>query len=121
MLQALYNEAQSGLWAHFNPFECGCKGSGWHLSQVDTWHKCRIHNPKAPHPEAYDNGEECDGGNTVVQEARIAYKAYGNLSGMTPKAFNAKVKHILKKANLLFHATPEYCLWAAQQVVGDHE
>lgn len=52
-LQHYYDEcAYSGSWKRLDPEECGCKGSGWFLSQVDTWHKCSIHHDGSQrHPE----------------------------------------------------------------------
>ena len=114
-LQAIYEAANSGLWETLNPYECGCRGSGWFLSDVDTWHKCHTHNPKASHPE--DEGEHV--GNTVKQEARNAYKVYGNLSGMAPHAFNTRVKKLM--GSQFLKATPENFLWAAGQVFEDHQ
>lgn len=114
-LQAIYDNANSGAWETLNPYECGCKGSGWLLSDVDTWHKCRTHNLKASHPE--DEGEYT--GNTLKQEARLAYKVYGDLSGMTPNVFNTKVKKLM--GSKFLKATPENFLWAAEQVLEDHQ
>jgi hypothetical protein len=48
-LQAIYNEAESKIWADPNAAECGCGGRGWFLSDVDTWHSCPYH--KGPHPD----------------------------------------------------------------------
>lgn len=62
--QAYYYEVaqNSTTWAHPEDDVCGCHGSGWWSSQVDTWHKCPYHKPDAPHPECDyydldDNGE----------------------------------------------------------------
>lgn len=43
---------KSGYWQNPNPAQCGCSGKGWFLSEVDTWHKCPLHKPDAPHPES---------------------------------------------------------------------
>ncbi len=41
---SLYFDAfKTGYWAHPVASECLCRGSGWALSEVDTWHKCREH------------------------------------------------------------------------------
>jgi len=48
-LQDIYTEAESKCWADPNAAECGCGGSGWLLSDVDTWHSCPFH--KGPHPD----------------------------------------------------------------------
>jgi len=51
MLQAIYDEARQGSWQDTNPSKCGCRGRGWYLSDLDTWHKCSIHGHDAPCPE----------------------------------------------------------------------
>lgn len=43
-------------WAAYAPEEdpkrCPCHGSGWMLSDYDTWHRCYVHNNgHIPHPE----------------------------------------------------------------------
>ena len=43
--------ACGGAWMAKEAAECGCGGSGWWLSDVDTWHSCRIHNTGQQHPE----------------------------------------------------------------------
>lgn len=34
-----------------DPDKCACRGSGWVLSQVDTWHACPVRSHAGPHPE----------------------------------------------------------------------
>lgn len=36
---------------HDSPTECPCQGTGWLLSEYDSWHKCPSHNVGQPHPE----------------------------------------------------------------------
>jgi hypothetical protein len=51
-LQAYYNAFRAAPWAHSDPDVCGCRGSGWALSDVDTWHECPIHHVEGQrHPE----------------------------------------------------------------------
>jgi hypothetical protein len=46
---------RTNRWAHpDSEYACGCRGRGWWLSEVDTWHKCPYHEPNAPHPEDYE-------------------------------------------------------------------
>lgn len=40
----------AGGWIRGVANECGCRGSGWWLSQLDTWHRCWAHNVGQPHP-----------------------------------------------------------------------
>jgi hypothetical protein len=49
-LQAYFNEFSEGHWADPDEKVCGCRGSGYALSDVDTWHKCPYH-PATRHPE----------------------------------------------------------------------
>jgi hypothetical protein len=67
-LQAYYNEFSQGHWADPDPKLCGCRGSGWALSDVDTWHKCPIHHkPGQRHPEDdYDDEDRRDPAQCLV-------------------------------------------------------
>jgi hypothetical protein len=49
---ALYfHEVACGsAWVDEDEAACGCRGSGWWLSELDTFHKCPLHAPDAPHP-----------------------------------------------------------------------
>lgn len=40
-----------GAWVREDPEACGCRGSGWFLSQLDTWHRCGRHYTGQPDPE----------------------------------------------------------------------
>jgi len=53
-LQAYYDAFRTGYWAHPDADRCPCHGSGWALSEVDTWHKCPIHYNGQAHPEDYE-------------------------------------------------------------------
>lgn len=43
--------SRTQVWKDEDPALCGCHGSGWFLSEVDTIHKCSIHWVGQPHPE----------------------------------------------------------------------
>ena len=47
----------SSRWQDRDPERCGCGGSGWWLSELDTWHRCPVHatEENARHPEDYDH------------------------------------------------------------------
>lgn len=50
----MMNEYQyycSGAWAHHNPTDCPCQGTGWLGSDLDTFHQCPIHYVGQIHPE----------------------------------------------------------------------
>lgn len=49
--QQYYDGFCQGRWARESTSECPCGGSGWALSEVDTWHKCPCHWAGQPHPE----------------------------------------------------------------------
>ena len=56
-LQSYYdNFANTSRWQDNDPEQCGCGGSGWWLSELDTWHRCGTHGTKenSRHPEDYD-------------------------------------------------------------------
>ena len=56
-----YQDCNRGSFARANASECGCRGHGWFLSQVDTWHQCPAHwTPECRHPED-DRQDEADG------------------------------------------------------------
>lgn len=46
------------MFANEDAAQCGCRGHGWFLSQVDTWHECPVHYTDQPHPESEDYGDE---------------------------------------------------------------
>ena len=50
-LQHYYDSFRSAYWADHDRALCGCRGTGWALSQVDTWHQCPIHGKGVPHPD----------------------------------------------------------------------
>jgi hypothetical protein len=50
-MQHEYNEMCSGRWAEVNPSKCPCRGRGYLLSDLDTWHQCPQHGAGVPHPE----------------------------------------------------------------------
>lgn len=57
-LTTYYNEFVLGCgWEREDADECGCRGSGWFLSQVDTWHECPTHYKGQRHPEDYRGDE----------------------------------------------------------------
>jgi len=38
-----YRWMNTGAWAMPKPEDCPCHGSGWCLSDLDTWHRCPVH------------------------------------------------------------------------------
>ena len=73
-LQHYYSEYACGHgWVREDAAECGCRGNGWWLSQVDTWHKCSHHYVAGQaHPEDHMSDDECDVGEAAPVVAYIA-------------------------------------------------
>ena len=51
---AYYNNFRRGQWACEAAATCPCRGYGWALSEVDTWHECPAHFDGQRHPEDHD-------------------------------------------------------------------
>ena len=93
-LQMEYDNACSGAWADLNPNKCGCRGKGWFLSDVDTWHPCRFHcDPEAGHPEDDRGPYTADEVSGIIarrmQMMRGIYRRFQEASGLDKKAFRA--------------------------------
>lgn len=58
-LQGYYDSFSQGHWASRNKRKCACRGSGWTLSDVDTWHKCPVHYVEGQHDPFDDEGCDC--------------------------------------------------------------
>jgi len=101
----------TSTWAHPAPSVCGCKGSGWFLSEVDTWHQCPYHGAGVPHPE--DEHGEAD-------KAAWDAQARGNYTWMRNEArelgftgnFREACEKVVSEAR-----TPHAWLEAAREVV----
>lgn len=51
-LQAYYDSFSRCFWAHREASQCGCRGRGYCISDVDTVHECPYHFiPGQPMPE----------------------------------------------------------------------
>lgn len=78
-LQNYYDDFNSGYWAEEDPEHCRCNGSGWALSDLDTWHMCPIHFKNQIHPENYPYCLECyDGDNFPCSECPSCQKRVQN-------------------------------------------
>lgn len=47
-LQAYYESCCTGNWKDQDPEVCGCRGSGWWLSDLDIEFQCNIHYDGQP-------------------------------------------------------------------------
>ena len=73
MYEGLYQDLERGVWAETNPFACPCRGNGWFLSDLDTWHRCPIHGHGVPHPE---DEQPFDFGAHRLEVARVAFAQF---------------------------------------------
>jgi hypothetical protein len=69
-LELYYRNFSMGQWAHSDASRCRCGGSGWALSEVDTWHTCPIHYTGQTHPEC----EEPEKPRTLTENERMVLK-----------------------------------------------
>lgn len=67
-LQSYYDSFRTGYWAEEDETACPCRGNGWALSDVDTWHECPIHFEGQLHPDAYES-YPVEGGGIEAAEA----------------------------------------------------
>ena len=76
-MQAEYDYMQSGQWADSDPKVCPCRGAGWLLSDLDTWHKCpRHHTSDTRHPDDDyddDSAHEPTTNNNVTQHVSVSF------------------------------------------------
>lgn len=82
----------SFLWADPNPRTCPCRGSGWLLSDFDTWHECHFHG-RTPHPEDDEAVEEFDYEAHRLNNLRRAFVAFRESTGMSGPDFKTVVTH----------------------------
>lgn len=94
-LQTYYDNFSRGYWAHEDAAVCRCGGSGWVLSEVDTFHECRFHYDGQPNNESSDEEWEAFG----LRQAREEYKAIASDSvrrfarfGVNAACFNRHVR-----------------------------
>ena len=82
-LQAYYNEFRCGHWADHDPDVCLCHGSGWALSDVDTWHECPVHYAGQLHPEVACDCETEEEYEAMDKASRAEFDARNDTSPMT--------------------------------------
>jgi len=97
-LQTYYDAFKTAYWADEDAAVCRCKGSGWVLSEVDTFHECPVHYDGQPNNESSE--EECEA--YELRKAREAYKAIASQSvaefarfGVDAACFNRHVRREL--------------------------
>ena len=91
--QDYYREMEGGGWALLNPSECPCKGYGWVLSSLDSWHLCRLHGHGVPHPEAEREGEsdgDFDWQSHLLRAYRGAWDSFRTQAGLSEQAFRSR-------------------------------
>lgn len=84
MLQQYYNEICMGFWADPDPSTCGCRGSGWYCSDLDTWHECSYHYKGQPHPEDWycdeESTETAEPTEPLVSDVIRGMHSFGNMT-----------------------------------------
>lgn len=104
---------QWSLWAHPHPDKCPCGGSGWLLSDYDTWHECGLHSHGAPHPEDEDAERDPE---RMLRVYRDAYRTFMKRSGVAPKDFRRYcVAHLRREPS-----SPKEWVDAAERVFLNH-
>ena len=78
-----------------NPSRCPCNGSGWFLSDYDTWHKCSIPHKGQPHPEDECGQDTFDYEGAALETDREAYRYFQEQSGLSPREFRQAVENHL--------------------------
>lgn len=102
---------QWSLWAVPNPGQCPCRGSGWLLSDFDTWHRCGLHGG-TPHPEFEPGGFDFEAHRTkCLREAFVTYREASGMNGLDFKA------EVLRQAGP--DASPQAMVDVAQRLAED--
>jgi hypothetical protein len=107
IVQQLNNWA---AWALPNPGTCPCHGSGWLISDFDTFHRCGFHGGP-PHPEDQEGVETFDYEAHRLSNLREAYVTYRAAAGMDNVLFRACV---VRRAGP--GATPQQMVDAADEI-----
>lgn len=84
-------DLDSPAWNEINPSRCPCRGSGWLLSDFDTWHRCTAHGADVPHPEDDDGRDAFDSHGHSLRLLRAAYRHLQKVSGLSCEAFRYAV------------------------------
>jgi len=71
MNNSIWQNLNLASWADPNPFACLCRGTGWFLSDFDSWHQCPWHGENVPHPE--ENNQDYDSEAHRLEMARAAF------------------------------------------------
>jgi hypothetical protein len=121
-----YRQMESGAWAEVNPSKCPCRGNGWLLSDLDTWHKCPLHSAGCSHPDAEElDGEAPETTSEAADDARrltLYRNAYATFQTRFVKLGAGTAAQFTKavKARALA-PTPEELTNAAELVAGEYE
>lgn len=75
------NQLDTAVWNDIDPAKCPCRGSGWLLSDYDTWHRCRTHGIGVPHPE-----DEHTAFDFVAHDLAMHRKAYAHYRDAAKRA-----------------------------------
>lgn len=95
----IYQELRSGQWADTHPDLCPCRGHGWLISDIESYHRCPFHGAGVPHPEDYE--ADYDGEAHLLEMYRRAFRRYQVSSGLSASDFLAAVRDVARCAQSL--------------------
>ena len=111
-----YRELQSGRWALVNPSTCPCRGHGWLLSDLDTFHRCPMHGSGVPHPESDDEAfEGFDMQGHLLRAYRAAWESFRHRAELPERVFRSRAITLAGSVP----TSPEAWVNAAQAVLED--
>jgi hypothetical protein len=88
-LQDYYDNFRTGYWACEDETECPCRGRGWALSEVDTWHKCPVHFVGQLDPLLMDSVDDWDYLDAADYGSRLAWAVKHGLASFTQRGGRA--------------------------------
>ena len=97
--------------AHPESALCGCKGSGWLLSDWDSWTPCPSH-PGHPHPEADYDEDPIETLRVRYSNARETIKAYGKAT----RRYHSVLRGLSVPKELLYCPLNELLVWVVSKL-----
>ena len=105
----IMRQLDSPLWNEINPHDCLCRGTGWMVSDWDTYHRCQTHHRGQPHPE---DDRPQDWSAIWIANQRAAWRTWQELSGHD----RADFRRLVEAASPTTPAEPRAWLDAARGV-----
>lgn len=111
----IMRDLDSGRWAEINPVRCPCRGSGWLLSDFDTFHACPVHGNGVPHPEDEDMVFDYEA--HMLKVRRAAYATFRN-TAMRHNVDRVQFRKLVE-ARVASERRPQDWVNAAEEVAED--